>query len=319
MPDLPPWLNATLVDLVGQYRANTLPHGLLLVGDPGHGGGCMTDALVAKLLCRSDLPEACGDCKACRLHQAGNHPDFIRVQPEGKSMTIRVDAIRAINRKVAETAQQGGNKVIRLENAEKMNSNAANALLKVLEEPSDRTFIVLECRSLGRSLPPIRSRCRLVTLPEPTHDQALAVLHNGAYPLDPHIALGIAQGRPYSALAVTADQLNQWSECERHFLQDLGFSQLSQFIHKAPLEPTLKQLMLWVDTALRQRLGQQRGATPIAGELIVLLANKTARSLFDFRDYLVVLLGAINRQANLNPQLMGEELASRWLDLRGTE
>tara|TARA_B110000503_G_C7056099_1_gene374523 strand:+ start:22 stop:981 length:960 start_codon:yes stop_codon:yes gene_type:complete len=319
LPDLPPWLNATLIDLIDQYRANTLPHGLLILGDPGHGGTLMTDALVAKLLCRSDLSQACGDCKACRLHQAGNHPDFIRVQPEGKSLTIRVDSVRAINRKVAETAQQGGNKVIRLENAEKMNANAANALLKVLEEPSDRTFIVLESRSLGRTLPTIRSRCRLVTLPEPSLDQALAVLHNGAYPLDPHIALGIAQGKPYTALSVTADQLNQWSECERRFSQDLGFSQLSQFIHKAPLEPTLKQLMLWVDTAIRQRLSRRRESAPVADDMIELLANKTARSLFDFRDYLVVLLGAINRQSNLNTQLMGEELASRWLDLRGTE
>jgi len=319
LPDLPPWLNATLVDLISQYRANTLPHGLLILGDPGDGGGLMTDALVAKLLCRSDLAHACGDCKACRLHQAGHHPDFIRVQPEGKSLTIRVDAVRAINRKVAETAQQGGNKVIRLENAEKMNSNAANALLKVLEEPSDRTFIVLESRSLGRTLPTVRSRCRLVTLPEPTPEQALAVLHSAAYPLNPHIALGIAQGKPYTALAVTADQLNQWSECERHFLQDLGFSQLSQFIHKAPLEPTLKQLMLWIDTALRQQLSRRGAPAPIADDLIELLANQTARSLFNFRDYLVVLLGAINRQSNLNPQLMGEELASRWLDLRGTE
>jgi len=319
LSDLAPWLSASLTDLIGLYRANTLPHALLIVGHPGHGGALLTDALVAKLLCRSDLPQACGECKACRLHRAGNHPDFVRVLPEGKSLTIRIDAIRAINRKVAETAQQGGNKVIRLENAEKMNINAANALLKVLEEPSDGTFILLESSSLGRTLPTIRSRCRLVTLPEPTTSEALAMLVQADFALEPATALGIAQGKPYTALAVTAEQIEQWSECERRFLHPSGFSQLSQFIHKTPLDATLRQLMLWVDTAVRRQLSQHGKAVPVTDELIDLLMKQPAQSLFDFRDYIVGQLGSINRQSNLNTQLMGEALASRWLDLRGTE
>jgi len=319
LPDLPAWLSASLTDLIGSYRANTLPHALLIVGDPGHGGTLLTDALVAKLLCRADLPQACGDCKACRLHRSGNHPDFVRVQPEGKSLTIRVDAIRAINRKVAETAQQGGNKVIRLEQAEKMNMNAANALLKVLEEPSDGTFILLESSSLGRTLPTIRSRCRLVTLRESTTSEALAVLVRANYALEPATALGIAQGKPYAALAVTQEQIEQWSECERRFLHPAGFSQLSQFIHKSSLDATLRQLMLWVDTAVRRQFRQHGKAVPVTDELIDVLMKQPAQSLFDFRDYIVDQLGSLNRQSNLNAQLMGEALAARWLDLRGTQ
>ena len=319
MADLPSWLSASLADLIGLYRANTLPHALLIVGHPGHGGTLLTDALVAKLLCRADFPQACGDCKACRLHRSGNHPDFVRVQPEGKSLTIRVDAIRAINRKVAETAQQGGNKVIRLEQAEKMNSNAANALLKVLEEPSDATFILLECSSLGRTLPTIRSRCRLVTLPEPTSSEALAMLVQANFVLEPATALGIADGKPYGALAVSQEQIDHWTECEQRFLHPSSFSQLSQFINKAPLDATLRQLLLWVDSTVRRQFNQPENALPVTDGLIGQLMKQTPQSLFNFRDYIVGQLGSINRQSNLNTQLMGEELASRWLDLRGIE
>ena len=320
MVKLPPWLATDYKKLVIQFQKRTLPHGLLIVGRMGDGSSIFTSTFATKLLCaRTDASEVCGKCKSCLMLQSGHHPDYLKIEPEGKSQTIKVDAIRNVVQKVTGTAQQGGNKIVHIESAEKMNVNAANALLKVLEEPTNNTFILLETSELSRLLPTLRSRCRIQSLAKPSYETSVQYLKAHDYPHDISTALAIANGSPLKAVQLTQDDISAWHERESEFSSQNSFIALSTFISRQDISDTMNQVLLWVDTSIRQLQGLNESEVAIADAIVNRLTKTETPALFKFRDYILGKLSAINRQANLNSQLMAEELASQWLSLRGNQ
>jgi DNA polymerase-3 subunit delta' len=320
MTNIPTWYRDDLIQIFNQYERDRLPHGLLLIGHPGDGSTHFQQLLAELLLCSEPSSNGpCGQCKSCRLLSTGHHPDFLKVEPEGKSMTIKVDAIRHITERVSETAQQGGNKVVSIESAHKMNVNAANALLKVLEEPTDKTFILLEAEQLGKLLPTIRSRCRIVHLSKPSSDESLAVVSERRSGDNPDVLLSIAGGHPLAALALSDDQVIEWQEIEQQFTQNSSFIGLSQFLAKKDTESALQQILLWVDSGIRMKSAPQITVASVSTGLLKSLAGLNSVSLFQFRDYIIELIASIQRNSNLNGQLMSEELVSRWFALRGNK
>ena len=315
---IPDWLSDSFSALVSSAQSNRLPHALLLVGRAGDGADLLAQQLADFLLCQNPGTVACGQCKACQLQRSQTHPDFLLVEPEGKSQTIKVDAVRRIIAVTAETAQQGARKVVYLKAADTMNTNAANALLKVLEEPTPETFIILTVSELSTTLPTIRSRCRLVQLPRPSMAAATAYLATEDYALDASLALAMTAGAPLDALAVTESEIAVWQENETQFGLPTSFIVLSQYIAKQELTTVLEQLLFWLDVAIRQQNGQSVLA-PVSERLLQSLQALPAETLFRFRDYLVETLSAFRRQANLNNQLVAEELASKWIRLRGNQ
>lgn len=163
-----PWQTSLWQRLQAQREADQLPHAMLLAGPAGVGKRRFAMALGAGLLCQSPKDGvACGSCRACALLAAGTHPDWAWLAPEEKGKAIKIDSIRQQVETMAQTAQQGGRKLVVLEPAEAMNRNAANALLKTLEEPSGATVILLISDSPARLLPTIRSRCQRLDFPLP--------------------------------------------------------------------------------------------------------------------------------------------------------
>ncbi|EAR09746.1 DNA polymerase III subunit delta' [Reinekea blandensis] len=320
MPELPTWLTPTMSALSQQFIEGRLPHGLLLVGHPGNGANLFSTNLAQRLLCLDKANQPCGRCKSCLLIASGHHPDLKVVEPEGKSQTIKVEAIREVIRRATETAQQGGNKVVWLKSAETMNVNAANALLKVLEEPPENTFLLVQAAQMARLLPTVRSRCRIVQLAQPERSDALSYLsaHNQLnQPVD--VLLSMVSGRPLDALDLTQEQIDTWFEVERKFVENQSFTELSQFLAKQELSQVLEQAMLWVDTALRTQQNPNSQSDAVSPTMMNILRQLEPVSLFGFRDYIVEKRLGLQRQANLNVQLMAEELTWQWLGLRGMQ
>ena len=115
-----------------------------------------TDAIAARLLCdQSKVAEPCGRCKSCIWFQAGNHQSLISIKPEGKS--IKIDTIRSLIEKAHQT-RDTKNQVIIIQEADKLNTQAANALLKILEEPKPNLYFLLSTQHWSKLLPTIRSR-----------------------------------------------------------------------------------------------------------------------------------------------------------------
>ncbi|WMQ73673.1 MAG: DNA polymerase III subunit delta' [Sodalis sp.] len=153
-----PWLNAPYRQILSCYQQGRGHHALLLHSQPGNGEASLCYAINRWLMCRQpNDSKSCGVCYSCRLMMAGNHPDFY--QPEPKEQTLGVDSIRTIIDSVYGRTRQRGRKVVSLPHAEQLTEQAANALLKTLEEPPEDTYFLLVCKKPARLLPTLRSRC----------------------------------------------------------------------------------------------------------------------------------------------------------------
>ncbi|MBU2863300.1 DNA polymerase III subunit delta' [Reinekea forsetii] len=319
MSNFPNWLEADYQNLAKQYTHSTLPHGLMMVGRIGNGSREASLRLIAALMCIAPIHgDACSTCKSCQLLASGSHPDYLKVEPEGKSQTIKVDAIRQLTHLVSETAQQSGNKVVFIQNAEKMNLNAANALLKVLEEPTQNTFLLMEVEELSRILPTVRSRSRIVRLNGPQPQESLDWMAlQGVTKEDASRKLAMCFGLPFSALTLSNEAEAAWLERETTFLRPSSFTTLGKFINSQSLPELLEQVLYWVDESLRQRQTTKSDNTGVSESMLQELNKVPSILLFKFRDYIVGMLTSVKNQANLNTQLMSEQIAARWLKMRG--
>jgi DNA polymerase-3 subunit delta' len=205
-------------------RIGRLPHALLLRGREGIGKLAFAHALARALLCESRQPDghACGKCAACGWMEQGSHPDLRRLEPEilsesrepeegaqkKPSLEIRIEQVREIAGFIALTTHRGGAKVVVIHPAETLNINAANALLKNLEEPPPQTHFLLVTHRWHQLPATIRSRCEQVVLASPS--RAVAREWLGRQRLgDPDLALAQAGGAPLLALAYDREYWQQ--------------------------------------------------------------------------------------------------------------
>ena len=205
-----PWLQP----LWDSMDFDQFPNAILLHGQPGIGKFEFAVTLAKSLLCEGpkDTTQPCNQCEACHWFNAGNHPDFIALVPEthrkllphadyeadeaprkGKASrddadgepsekkekkNISIEETRSAIEGLSIGSHRGGNRVILIYPLEMLRSDAANTLLKSLEEPPANTIFILLADRLDRVLPTIRSRCRLLTAPRPDRIQGLSWLHN---------------------------------------------------------------------------------------------------------------------------------------------
>lgn len=172
-----PWLQRAWQQVQARLADDRLPHALLITGERGVGKRAWAESVAALLLCeqrRTDeagLPVACGRCKQCDLMSAASHPD-LRVYAPEKSRMVKVDQIRALSTFAVASPQVAHHKVAIIDRADQLNINAANALLKTLEEPLPDVTLMLLQESGRPVLPTIRSRCQALTVPVPERSQA---------------------------------------------------------------------------------------------------------------------------------------------------
>jgi len=173
--------------VVDQLRAAAgsggLTHAWLFTGPPGSGRSVAARAFAAALLCHD---QGCGECQSCRQVAAGTHADLLLVRPDGLSFGVR--QTRELVLKSAASPVYGGWRVIVFEDADRATEQAANALLKAIEEPPPRTIWLL-CAPSAADLPTtIRSRCRLITLRTPPTAAVAAILEREGVGADQAVA-----------------------------------------------------------------------------------------------------------------------------------
>jgi len=199
-----PWLEGPFNRFV--ERGQDLPHGVLLTGPKGIGKFLLAREIARSLLCAAaeNLP-ACNECKGCHLFDAGSHPDYhfltneqtvetddsMLVSPGERYLeqasgpasnrtkpkrVIGVNQARALTEELRSTPHYGAGKAVVIYPADELNVNAANALLKVLEEPTPKTHFLLVTSALYALPPTVRSRCSHYRLPLPAEIEALAWL-----------------------------------------------------------------------------------------------------------------------------------------------
>lgn len=166
---------STLAALGHAIAQGRLHHANLFIGPDGIGKRQIAYALATALHCEEPTNAGgCGDCSSCLLHQRGEHPDFVSLKPEGRY--IKIDAIRELQKATRFRPYSAAVRIVVIDQAESMRDEAANALLKTLEEPSGDTVFVLLAAQANRLLPTIRSRCQPVRCAPLTTAETLAVL-----------------------------------------------------------------------------------------------------------------------------------------------
>jgi DNA polymerase-3 subunit delta' len=149
---------AVAARLLRGEHALGMTHAWLFTGPPGSGRSVAARAFAAALLCPD---QGCGQCPSCHQVRAGTHPDLMLVKPEGLSYGVK--QTRDLVLRAAGAPSGGRWQVVVFEDADRATEQAANALLKAIEEPSPRTVWLLCAPSAEELVTTIRSRCRLVT------------------------------------------------------------------------------------------------------------------------------------------------------------
>lgn len=148
-------------EIYARIASGHLAHALLFLGASGSGKKVLARETAAALMCdRHGAP--CGTCPGCRLYQSGNHPELITIEPDNGM--IRIGQIRQMQQQIYVKPVQADRWAVLILDADRMNPQAQNALLKTLEEPPQAT-LMLTASSLARLLPTIRSRCQIFRMP----------------------------------------------------------------------------------------------------------------------------------------------------------
>jgi len=143
-------------------RTGKTSHSYLFEGVSGCGRKKTALALIQALFCSALSDDACGECPSCRKVAGGNHGDIHFIEPLADKRDISIDQLRAMQRELSLRPYEAPRKACIIEPAERMSVNAANSLLKTLEEPPGSAIIILLTENAGMLLPTIRSRCQLI-------------------------------------------------------------------------------------------------------------------------------------------------------------
>ncbi|MFZ2314070.1 MAG: DNA polymerase III subunit delta' [Gammaproteobacteria bacterium] len=316
-----PWQENQWQQLQVAKKQERLPHALLLTGLNGTGKSIFADAFSRMMLCsqpaQNGLP--CNECHPCRLIIGRAHPNVLWVEPEKEGQAIKVDQIREVSEFVSQSSMRGEYRMVIITPANNMNTNAANALLKTLEEPASGAMLILISHQSAGLPATILSRCQRVAFPMPPKTQALNWLQ-GQVEQDAALLLNLANGAPLAALKLKeGDTL----EIRKELFQ--GLSALSNK-QADPLKLATKlqshePLMLidffltWTMDILRLQLGDHNIINQDHNDELNAL---TTRIKLDKTNKLMVYLQQLRGQLysglNLNKQLLLENALLRWME-----
>lgn len=324
MAEAYPWQDSLWQQFAGRKQH---AHAYLLHGPAGIGKRALAERLMASLLCQHPTGEgACGECKSCLLLKAGSHPDNYILEPEEADKAIKVDQVRDLVSFVVQTAQLGGRKVVLIEPVESMNVNAANALLKSLEEPSGDTVLLLVSHQSSRLLPTIKSRCVQQACPLPSEVVSLAWLATAL----PDCAeeerielLTLAAGSPLAAVNLHAQGVREQRALvvdgvKKLLKQQQSPTQLAEGWNSIPLLLLFDWFCDWSSLILRYQLTQDEDGLGLTDmrKVIQYLAQKTSQEkTLNIQDWILAQRQKVLSKANLNRVLLLEALLVQWASL----
>ncbi len=317
--NLLPWHKSNWDVIIRQKRENQLPHAFLFAGMSGLGKRIFASQFSRFLLCSqpSENGIACGQCRHCLLIEAGNHPDRIIIEPESIGKSIKIDQIRELITRSNKTAQLANHKVIIIQPADVMNINAANALLKTLEEPTPSTIIILITEHFLSLPATIRSRCQIIPFRVPEVSVAKNWLSSHNIQNDQStLLLHLAQGAPLKVLELNeGDELSFRKTLFDDWCQFLNANEVlldvSKKWAKYDIFSVLNYLLSWVNDLIC--LNQASDFTDItnldfSSELKSIALRYSIVDLYNSYDELIKSQRIISKHIALNSQLLIEGL-----------
>jgi len=306
--------------LLNALNSRKISHAYLFTGPPGSGRLAMARAFAKALFCKGGSGDACGSCLECRKFEHGNQPDLHQIEPDGNS--IKIDQIRELQRELAYRNSGSERKVYIMRRAEAMTLQAANSLLKFLEEPQSPVVAILIADNGQAVLPTIRSRTQWVPfMPLAPEDMLQTLVMEDIPMLTARAAVHLASGLD-SCRAII--QQNGFAEMRNVVIQ-LGKDSLTRFtaamltaqqqVFKTELgeqpQLLLSLLVLWYKDMIHIQAGRQE-AVVFIDQIDWLSKHAFGRPAEGWVRCMEHTLEAGKRmRANVAPQLAFEQLLVR--------
>lgn len=298
-----PWLEAQRAKFGELAAAGKCPHALLIHGRAGTGRRQLALWLAESVLGVDPSRPSGGDAET----EAG-HPDFIEILPEDGKSSIGVDQVRELIGFLTLTSHTQAGRVAVVYPADSMTVQAANSLLKTLEEPPAGNIIVLISQSLARLPATIISRCQHIRVMPPPEDQALAWLEDYAPGAELQPMLQFAGGAPLATLALHearfADEASQYAAD----LRDLEESRVSPVVvaDRWKKQPDLAlQWLYWrLSRRVHEGLGISASKAPSQSGVGDPAVQACFRQMSQIRELRRVINGGINAELNIAGLLM---------------
>lgn len=284
-----------------------LPHGLLLRGPEGIGKHNLSMNIAREVLC---LPRSDADSqikKVRQLFDSKSHPDLYVITRLEEKKDISIDQVREVRVRLSTTSHQGGWKVCVIYPAERMNKNAMNALLKILEEPTPQTMFILVSHIPKILLPTIVSRCQIMNIPVPDYNSSLKWLLERSNFDENEVknALALSNNRPF--LAAEFLEKNLLSEHERFRNILIGVAKLEINFVTAADEIKKLNSMYCLDWFVKY-----------IHSLLIENSNNNKVEIHECLDHIISAKSMMITGHPINIQLIWEELMMKWLKSKVT-
>lgn len=320
-----PWQIQQWQQLWRAKASHRLPHALLFSGPSGTGKSLFAESFARTLLCQNVTSEGgyCNTCHACRLIAGGAHPNVLSIAPEKEGSAIKIDQVRAVSDFVNQSSLQGEYRIVLIHKADAMNANAANALLKTLEEPSRGAIIILISSQFSHLPATILSRCQRILFPKPKTESAREWLKKeiADNTINLELLMQLAHGAPLHVLRFVNDGMHSVRQMIFNALYSLSKKE-SHPIKSAALMQDVDALtfidfnLSWIMDLLRLQLCEDADVLSNQDYTNVFQEIKTKTHLSEntqLMAYLQQLRGEISTGINLNKQLMMEDVLFRWV------
>ncbi|MEG6585229.1 DNA polymerase III subunit delta' [Dendrosporobacter sp. 1207_IL3150] len=312
--------------LKNMLNSNRMPHAMLFTGPSGIGKTMIASMLAAAILCSADAGKPCGLCQSCKSIERNTHPDLLTTRPEGTS--IKIEQIRQLQQEVALAPLLGSRRVCIIEDAELMTVQAANSILKTLEEPQGDIIFILISSKRQLLLETIISRCLSISF-QPLKPNVLteALILRGYNSVQAETAARLSGGKMGKALT---------------FLVPDGLADRNRAMDIAAALNNSSMKFVWDTAAVLDKLERKEFLTLLEYLSLILrdmlmIANRQDDKLlynFDLTEGLTKQAGSWSEyalmkalkeiskcrqslQANANPRLTGEALLIKLRDLAG--
>jgi DNA polymerase-3 subunit delta' len=320
-----PWQEQQKDFLLNLAASTRLHHAFLLHGLANLGKFDFACAISAALLCEKQdvdgvLHNACQNCHACHLVRSMTHPDLYVLRPEKEGKQIPVDEIRLLIDFMSKSSGRSGRRMVIIDQCHQMNQNAANALLKFLEEPGENVHLFLVSSEIDSLLPTIRSRCQKLAMSLPTQSQALVWLKEN---IDGELENGLleyAAGSPILAKRLLNDSIFNDRKTILSGLRHLLKSQedLMSYVSQWS-DYSLPKFLEWWHACLGDVLKLSAGADieqlrfqSMYADIEVFAASINAQSLIEFMEELFLLRQQLLHGAPFTQALMLESVLIKW-------
>ncbi len=318
-----PWQQKSWDLLCNYIQQGRIPQALLITGAKGLGKHALATRFANALLCSNLQPDTtqCGKCQSCLLLQAGTHPDLTFIKPYEDKSTIAINQIRQIVTDTYLKPQFDAYRAIIISPADAMTVQAANAFLKCLEEPTERTLYILLSERPSKLPATILSRCQRLTLTLSDNINLHDWLQHEGIANNQETLRNLARGSILTLEQIKdVDLLQQRIDCFNDWLAIATYKNHPAIIaekwQKLPKTAVLNWQLSWladmIKSACRIHL-KQLCNQDVASPIQVLSQQLNLTGLFCLYDYLLRSLRQLDTQ--LNYQLMLEDILVQWQEL----